>query len=299
MNVRIFSSATRLVRSVSKFSGLHPSIRPIQVATVSSSRSYLAVSTQEPHKRNPHIYLSGISFVIASSVAVVAHADAATSPPSASILNDEPVGLSVLTKTENATGVQFPITFNDAGTLHGTGVRLMGGLVRVYALGLYADRSALRDALSNWKGFSREEILSSDALWDSVCDVKASFTRTFRFVVVREVGGKHMRTGFERGLAPRVAKAVKKGRCKPSECKRATKKFADMFLGVGTMKVGSEAVVVLDGDKVSLTIDGRLMGEVRNPQLSWAMADMFLGGNAVAPTLRVSAAETLEELLRE
>lgn len=263
------------------------------------SRLFQSASTQVPHRRDWTFYHSGIAAALASTAAVIVHSDASSSQPPAKIVDEDPLGYSILTKTESATGVQFPISFSNAGTLHGTGVRLMGGLVRVYALGLYADRSALRDALSNWKGFTREEILSSDALWDSVCDARAPFTRTFRFVVVREVGGKHMRTGFERGLAPRVAKAIKNGRCKPSECKKATKKFAEMFLGVGTMKIGSEAVVVLDGDKVSLTIDGRWMGEVRNSQLSWAMADMFLGDNAVAPTLRSSTADALEELLRD
>lgn len=175
----------------------------------------------------------------------------------------------------------------------------MGGLVRVYAIGLYVDQEAARLALSDWTGFSESDILSSDALWDAVCDPNASFRRTFRMVVVREVGSKHMRDGFDRGLAPRVIAASKKGKCKPAECKRALKQFSDLFMSVGTMKVGSDARITVDNASVSLTIDGRWLGEVKNPQLAWAMADMFLGEKAVAPTLRKSSAKGLEKLLKE
>lgn len=292
MNARLVPCALRAARPAASAAwGRY--ISAVASRTTESSHS------QARSAASPSIYPTALAAAFASTAAVVAYADAGVAPYTPSVLDEEPAGLSVLTATEKSTGVQFPLSLDDAGTLHGTGVRLMGGLVRVYALGLYFDRSAARTALSDWKGFSCEEILSSDALWHAVCDADATFTRTLRFVVVREVGGKHMRTGFERGLAPRVAKAVKKGKCKPAECKKATKKFADMFLSVGTMKVGSEVRVVLDGTKVCLSIDGRWMGEVANPQLAWAMADMFLGEKAVAPTLRTSTAEAFEELLKE
>lgn len=300
MNARLLSRALRAGRPTAAALGRYNSA--IASTTAQSSRRFHSASHSQVSSISiASVYPAALAAAFASTAAATAYtyADAGVAPYASSVLDEDPARLSVLSATEKSTGVRFPLSLDDAGTLHGTGVRLMGGLVQVYALGLYVDRSAARAALADWMGFSRADILSSDALWNAVCDAQAPFRRTFRFVVVREVGGKHMRNGFDRGLTPRVAKAAKKGKCKPAECKKATKKFADMFLGVGTMKVGSEVRVVLEGGKVSLTIDGRTLGEVDNPQLAWAMADMFLGENAVAPTLRVSTAEAFEELLKE
>lgn len=300
MNGRLLPRALWAARPIAVAMGRHSSAIAL-MSTQSSRRFHSACHSKFSSTSIASAYPAALAAALASTAAATAYtyADAGVTPYASSVLDEEPAGLSVLSMTEKSTGVQFPLSLDDAGTLHGTGVRLMGGIVRVYALGLYLDRSAARAALADWMGFSRGDILSSDALWDAVCDAQAPFRRTFRFVVVREVGGKHMRNGFDRGLTPRVAKAAKKGKCKPAECKKATKMFADMFLSVGTMKVGSEVRVVLEGGKVSLTIDERCLGEVENPQLVWAMADMFLGENAVAPTLRLSTAEAFEELLRE
>lgn len=265
-----------------------------------SIRSISAVASRTGYKPTPTTTFqqkAAFAAMLASVSAATATAYAEYQKPSTleRLLEDDT--LSVLSRSEPQTGVQFPLALSHTENLHGTGVRLMGGLVRVYAIGFYVDAHAARGALADWEGFSRKDLLASDPFWDAICDAQAPFQRTFRMVVVREVGGKHMKDGFDRGIKPRVAAAIKKGKCKPAECRKSVSRFSDLFISLGTMKVGSEVRITLENGSVSLTVDGRWLGVVKNAQLAWAMADMFLGQKAVAPTLRQSSAEALEALL--
>lgn len=194
--------------------------------------------------------------------------------------------------------MQFPLSLADGARLHGTGVRCMGGLVRVYALGFYVDEVVLKKMLGDWSGFGREDILHAELLWEKLCE-SSEVKRTIRMVVVREVTGAHMQRGFERGLMGRVVKRSRRGKCKPAECKQAVGLFGKLFGDVGVMKVGSEVVMEIGGGGIRVWIDGRSMGEVRNEVLEWAVGDLFLGERSVAPTLRASVAEGLECVLKE
>lgn len=291
MNVRLL---THVARRASYNASRNPNLRWASMIACRTrrERAWTAGNAESVQKTAFALFLTS-----ASATTTTAYADSQSPNVASSVLEEEP--LSVLSRTEPQTGVEFPLLLSATESLHGTGVRLMGGLVRVYAVGFYVDPQAARAALADWVGFSQADILSSDALWDTVCDANASFRRTFRMVVVREVGGKHMKDGFDRGIRPRVAAAAKKGRCKPAECKKAVHQFSNLFMSVGTMKVGSEIKIAVDNGNVSLTVDDRWLGEVKNPQLAWAMVDLFLGGRPVTPTLRQSSAEALEALLRE
>lgn len=237
-----------------------------------------------------------VATTAASAFAVATQADAPSLP--SVIIDPDTVPLSLLSTTEEHTGVQFPLSLADGVRLHGTGARYMGGIVRVYALGFYADEDSLKKVLGDWSGFGRDDILHSELLWDKLCE-SSDLKRTIRMVVVREVGGVHMQKGFERGLMGRVVKRSRRGKCKPAESKRAVGLFASLFGGVGVMKVGSEVVMEVGGGGIAVWIDGRWMGEVRNEILEWAVGDLFLGEKGVAPSLRESVAEGLEQVLKE
>ena len=204
-----------------------------------------------------------------------------------------------LTRMESGTNVAFPVSLSNNEVLSGLGVRLMGGLVKVYAVGIYLDPKGVRTALADWHGFSVNEISSADPLWETLCSPAAKYTRTVRMVVVRQVEGHHMQHGFEKALLKRVATAAKRGRCSPSKCKKDALEFCSLFTTVGTMKNGSEIEIKVQGDIVNLVIDGRLIGQIRNAQLSWAVLDMFLGSRGVVAGLRNDVAKGLRTLLNE
>lgn len=283
MSVRHFH---RLLRTATprlpRFSRLpHPSATPNHYPFCFSSSSTL---------------LRALIATTAASALVVSQADSPSLP--SSILDPDTIPLSLLSTTEEQTGVQFPLSLADGARLHGTGVRYMGGIVRVYALGFYADEASLKKVLSDWSGFGRDDILHADLLWNKLCE-SSELKRTIRMVVVREVTGVHMQKGFERGLMGRVVKRSRRGKCKPAECKRAVGLFGSLFGGVGVMKVGSEVVMEIGDGRIGVWIDGRWMGEVRNGILEWAVGDLFLGERGVTPTLRESVAEGLERVLRQ
>lgn len=204
-----------------------------------------------------------------------------------------------LTKIENHTGVSFPVSLSSHEVLSGIGARFMRGLVKVYAVGVYFDPKGARSTLRDWQGFSTKEIITADPLWEALCSPSVGFSRTIRMVVVRNVSGNHMQNGFERALLGRVATAAKRGRCSPSKCKKDAKAFCSLFTAVGMMKIGSEIRILVEKDLVKLVVDGRLIGQVRNAQLTWAVLDMFLGSAGVVDGLRDEVAKGLETLLSE
>lgn len=228
--------------------------------------------------------------LLASSLALTVHSDA--SPHQ----NDP---LTPLSRIELNTGVLFPMSLPSDQHLSGVGARFMGGLVKVYAVGIYLDQAAARSALADWIGFTADDIIASDPLWNTLCSVDAGISRTVRMVVVKEVNGKHMQNGFERALLGRVASFSKTGRCRPKESKALAKRFCALFATVGTMKVGSDIRITVDGDLITLVIDGRFIGKLQNAQLSQALLDMFVGDKAVVHGLREEVAKGLELMLQE
>lgn len=173
----------------------------------------------------------------------------------------------------------------------------MGGLVKVYAVGIYVDPTLAKSALADWHGFSATDIASAKPLWDAFCSPKAPFTRTVRLIVVRDVAGTHFQNGFERAVLPRVKQASAGGNCRPAEVKRLAKKFCAFFAGVGKMKIGSEIRITVDGELVTLYVDGRTLGDVRCAQLAWAVLDMYVGDESVVPGLKDNVAIGLHEVL--
>ncbi|CAN8062002.1 unnamed protein product, partial [Agarophyton chilense] len=201
-------------------------------------------------------------------------------------------------RVEPHTGVHFPATLSPTAHLLGLGARYMGGVVKVYAAGIYVHPTHARRALRAWRRFSAPELLRADPLWTVLC-THAAVPTVVRLVVARQVLGSHMQNGFERQLLHRVARAAKMGgACRPVECKAHAKRFCALFANVGTMKVGSDVRIALDDDLVTLTVDGRLLGEIRSKQLASSLLDMFLGPKAVVEGLRHDVANGLEHLLR-
>lgn len=200
-------------------------------------------------------------------------------------------------RKEESTGVIFPADLAAHEQLCGLAARFMGGLVKVYAVGVYIDTGSAREKLTSWKGYSAKELQTAQPFWDVVCG-RSSLHRVLRLVVVRDVGGKHMQQGFERALYPRVTSKAKEGNVRPSEAKAKAKEFCKMFNLVGTMKIGSDIRISVDHDAVRLVVDERELGVVHSDTLAWALMDMFVGEKGVVNGLREDVAEGLERILK-
>ncbi|KAA8491926.1 Fatty-acid-binding protein 3, chloroplastic [Porphyridium purpureum] len=207
-------------------------------------------------------------------------------------------------RVENGTDIEYPYVRDDDGTsvLLGAGWRTMTPMkVRVYTIGVYADRDAMEkdEVLKEYLGAkSTEEFMSGDcdAFWarflDPSCDVEVSI----RMIVFRPVDGKHMQNGFDRALIPRVRDAAK-NRDMPNG-KAGLKKLNGCFLKKKLMKEGTQIEFVRHpGGKLSVFIDGLVYAEIENRALVWALMDMFLGAQAVAPEVKLHVCETLSAQL--
>jgi len=211
---------------------------------------------------------------------------------------------------EPNTSVRFPhlIQVNEGGVLKehrlvGAGPRFMTPLrVKVYAVGVYVDEKAARSALSGMQYSSVEELERDEKFWSIFStprnDVavgkegehRKAFGKTFRLVCIREVAGKHMQNGFDRGLLKRVREADKK--MNMPDGKQALKKFNSFFLEKGSMQVGCELLFVCSPNgTVDTWIDGVHYGQVCNDALCWALCDMFLGMKPVSKEIKQQVAD--------
>ncbi|GJD07461.1 hypothetical protein Gasu2_18210 [Galdieria sulphuraria] len=184
---------------------------------------------------------------------------------------------------EPTTQVRFPkwLEVMESGVLKrqrllGAGPRFMTPLrVKVYSVGVYVDEKEARPVLSGFDYSNPEQLEGDERFWSTFCiprsipgEGKKGFGKTFRLVCIREVAGKHMQNGFDRGLLKRVRDAEKK--MNMPDGKQALKKFNGFFLEKGSMAVGY----------------GVHYGQVKNDALCWALSDMFLGMKPVSKEIK-------------
>lgn len=207
-------------------------------------------------------------------------------------------GRNTSTVIESDSGAEFPTCLLANETLLGKGCRWMRKLVRVYAVAVYVNQNSIQAKLKPWQEFSTADMEQATAVWDTLCSGDVGLV--IRLQVVRQVGGGHMADGFERALKPRaLAFAAKNGGRPPKEVKKIVRQFCNGFRDVGTMKEGSTAHIRVDGSKVEVVVDGRLLREMDDPSIAWAVADMYLGAETVIPSLRSDVAQGIVELLNE
>lgn len=292
---------------------IHPLIRSATAtATTSTSawRQSRAFSHQRYHNHQVpapstwSLYSKAAAAVTtASATAItVAHCEFQQQPSSskkAPIIDLDEPKVSI---TEPISGITFPTTIITSTSptplnLIGVSCRLMRQLVQVYAVALYMEPTKT----SLFKPFSKftvqDMINTGDKIWDTItCPDK--ITKTFRIVVVRQVAGSHMGTGFQRALLPRAIEySSKHGGHTPAQVKEYVKEFCKSFNKVGNMKVGSVADVVIDVDgTVKLVVDGRCVCVVKDFALAWALGDMYLGNDSVVPNFREKVANCLVDL---
>lgn len=224
-------------------------------------------------------------------------------------LTPPPPGVPAAAVMEPVTRAVFLTALPDgAGVLVGAGVRAMTPLrVKVYALGLYADRAALVSTVppaalaSKAEGGAAPSVTAADLLgmptvWTGLCTPRA-FPATLRLVVAREVTGGHMLHGFERALKPRLRVAAKAHG--HTDGKAGMAAFSGWWKKVGTLPVGTEVTLSRDcAGRVTMAIKGESVGAVVSDALAWALWDMFLGAGGVSVEIRQGIADGLARVLR-
>lgn len=197
--------------------------------------------------------------------------------------------------TEPNTKVAFPVELQTpAGVqaLAGTGVRTRTILqVKVYAFGLYVDPAGARTALAAWRGKSATELTRDKAFYDAL--LTGSFPMTMRLVMTRDVGGEQMAEAFDGALAPRVAQAATRGMPGGAEALARFRGFFTDKLTSGTELLFTWA----PGNKLVASIGGKQVGEIENAALCWALFDVYLGPNPIAPEGKKTVLARLPEML--
>lgn len=246
-------------------------------------------SVWHPFSRN-----TGLYFALGAACGAGAHmvfADAA-------VLETVPVDvIGDAFQIEPESGTKFPSRLANGEELVAAGVRLMTPLkVQVYAIGLYGDYHADTNTLAEWKGKSSDDLLTDSAFWSRLSSHEWNARRTLRLQVIRDVDGKHMQNGFDRGLVPRCRHAMKKMNMPGG--KEALRKFNAVFHNAGLLKEGTEILIHFGGaGKLSLEIAGDPKIELDSDALVWAFLDMFLGDKCVAPNVKGRIAEGFSKLL--
>ncbi|MDP6942073.1 MAG: chalcone isomerase family protein [Planctomycetota bacterium] len=175
-------------------------------------------------------------------------------------------------------------------TLLGVGVRDKTFLrVKVYALGLYVDPVGAAKALDKWQETSVKKMQKDNKFYDALLNGK--FSKTMRWVFVRDVDGEDIAEAFEDSLEPRLKTLAKneKGK-KGSEARAAAAKT-----GLKTLKSwfteeiedGQELVFAWHpGGKLIVQLEGKLIGELTSEHVSTALFDTAIGEDTVAEDAR-------------
>lgn len=184
---------------------------------------------------------------------------------------------------EPSTGKSFEDRFTPPGAsealdLLGVGVRTKTFLkVKVYAAGLYADTSALRETLSPFKGRAPADLAKDAAVKKAM--LGDGFEKSVRLVMARDVDGEDMAEAFSESVEPRVAR-------QGAAAVSALATFKSYFK-MDEVKEDTDLVFTwAKGGKLTTTIAGRKMGTIESEAFCRALYDVFLGSDAVSPSLK-------------
>lgn len=178
-------------------------------------------------------------------------------------------------------------------TLTGIGVRTKTFLnVKVYAVGLYVDAAAAREALEDWAAKSPKELEKDKSLYARLLDMDIGMT--LRLVMTRNVGGETMANAFDEALAPRVEKAAAEMNMPGGM--EALAKFRSYF-GLDKVTDGS----ILQFSCVDGTLYSNIKGEeaepIESPALCWALFDVYLGEKPISKGAKKKMGRGFAEIL--
>jgi hypothetical protein len=193
------------------------------------------------------------------------------------------------TEIEFANSAVWPGS-KTAQTLMGVGVRDKTFLrIKVYALGLYVEPTAAAKALSKWEGVESKKLRKDDKFYDAL--LNGDFSKTMRWVFVRDVDGEDIAEAFADSLEPRLKKFAADEKDKKGAEDRAKAAQA----GLTTLKSwftkeiedGHELVFSWHkGGKLIARLEGKLLGEFTSQHVCVALFDTAIGEDTVAEDAR-------------
>ncbi len=190
---------------------------------------------------------------------------------------------------EPASGVAFPVEINGANggaqVLAGTGLRTKTMLkVKIYAFGLYVDRTAAHSALSAFAGRTAVQLGTDNTFYDVL--LRQSFSMSLRLVMIRNITGEQMSEAFEEALRPRVVAAA--SRNMPGG-EAALTTFRSYF-SLDRLTEGTELVFTCTPDgQLHSNVAGERKGQITSRALCWALFDVYLGRTPISADGRKTA----------
>lgn len=196
---------------------------------------------------------------------------------------------------EPETGIRFEESMKPEGATRALSLMGLGPrektmfYVNVYAVAYYVASGEAKEALSDWKGESGEQLRRKDAVLEQL--LAGEHEQFLRLVMARDVDGEDMADAFDESLGPRVE------RYGGAEAKKALKTFRGYF-DVDEVSEGTTIDFVWRSDgKLVTSIDGERAGSLSSKGLSKALFSLYLGDDAVSSPAKKSFYEGLSELL--
>ena len=184
---------------------------------------------------------------------------------------------------EPRTGRTYPR--QDLGmSLASVGVRTKL-FVKVYAAGFYVEPEGAREVLSEFRGLSHEELVSSERFYAAL--VGDGFAKAMVMQFVYNAGAKKVQGAFREGIEENLP---------------GTSPAADAFLALFTGEVGNKGdrltIRTSPGGKIVVLSHGAELGTVEDAALSEAVWKIWLGPEPILPKLKSGLVELLPEVLR-
>ena len=175
--------------------------------------------------------------------------------------------------------------------------------VKVYALGVYVEPLAAAKALVKWQGVKPKKLRQDDKFFAAL--LAGNFSKTLRWVFVRDVDGEAIAEAFEDQLEPRLkkmakeAQAVAKNEKQEEAAKDAQKNAQNGLLALKgyftkELKEGQEILFVWHSDGTLITLsDGKILGKIGSGVLAHALFDTTLGEDPVSESAKENMADGL------
>lgn len=211
---------------------------------------------------------------------------------------------------EPETEVSFPARLTPPGAAEGAAPQhLLGVGVRekwvfdVYAIGLYVDPPAVHRRVG-----AALEAAAAPGARETAAEVAdrrlgelnhAAVPRTLQLVMVRDVDAEDMREAFEDVLQPRI-KARARGERRTAAL-AALKAFRAVFSRPATEgqvlrfawhpAAGTERPA-----RLVVSVDGSVRHTSQDPDLAWALFDVYVGNDPISDSARASSVKRLPDL---
>eukprot|EP00850_Spirogloea_muscicola_P015486 SM000119S25629 [mRNA] locus=s119:18711:20446:- [translate_table: standard] len=206
---------------------------------------------------------------------------------------------------EPATNIAFPSSLAIPGDnvleLLGTGVRekkIAVLAVKVYAVGFYANKT-FAGFEATWKGRSAAALEEDEGFYSAL--IRAPVEKTLVLVLARNVGGDQFVEALNEELRPRL-KAANEG----DTAESALIAFGETIKGQSLKKNSAIIVswlmpatlqIAYLADATDLKIPEKPLACISSQPLAQALFDVYLGKEAVSPSLKTSIAQGASKIL--